>query len=392
MTKKSTKDLYSSFPQCCGCELCAQSCPKGIISMQKDAEGFLYPVIKDNSECIGCNLCQKVCPIKNAGNIHSSFRSAYAGWSMDDDQLVSSSSGGAATALAEAIIDADGVVYGVAYSADCKKIEYVRVSEKESLQKLKTSKYAQATKAGILPLITDDLKAGKKVLFIGVPCDCSGIMNALGKYENLMIVSLVCHGPTSQAVHEQYCATLEKERASEISQFSVRYKKDGLWKPYYIHANFKDGSEYMKKFEDSPYNKAFLFFKRPSCNECVFKVDKFVADLLIGDFHAAKPGTETYNEKGVSSILVLTERGEELLQSISDYFFMKEVGMKISTHQIAINRPVKRRANRKQFSSVFVKKGLTAASGLISVKLMEAHDQIVTHLKVTGVKVKRLFR
>ena len=167
MTKKSTKDLYSSITECCGCELCAQSCPKSVISMQKDAEGFLYPVINDNSECIGCERCQKVCPIKNVGNIHSTFKTAYAGWARDKQQVISSASGGAATVLSESFIDADGIVYGVAYTDDCKRIEYVRCCQKEDLHKLKTSKYAQATKAGILPLITADLKAGRKVLFIG---------------------------------------------------------------------------------------------------------------------------------------------------------------------------------------------------------------------------------
>ena len=392
MINKSTKDLYSNVDECCGCELCAQICIKNIISMEKDAEGFLYPHIKDNSNCIGCNLCQKVCPIKNVKNIHSSFKSAYAGWSRNKKQVISAASGGAATALSESFIDAGGIVYGVAYSSNYKCIEYVRVSKKEDLCRLKTSKYAQATKFGILPVITSDLKAGRKVLFIGVPCDCAGIKNVLGKYENLVLISLICHGPTSPAVHEQYCTELEKQKGTTLQSFSVRFKKDGQWKPYYIHADFKDGSEYLEPFKESMYNKAFLFFKRPSCNECVFKADKFAADLLIGDFHAAKPGTETYNENGVSSILVLTELGKKMLKNIEDRFFMKEVGMKISTHQIAINRPVKKRANRKQFSSTFVRKGLKAASCLSSVKILEFYDQIVTCIKVTGVKIKRMVR
>lgn len=392
MIKKSIIDLYVQKGNCCGCEMCAQQCPNNVISMERDAEGFLYPVIRDNSGCIGCNLCQKVCPIKNVGNIHSEFRSAYAGWLRNSQLVVNSASGGAATAISERFIDNGGIVYGVAYTSDCKGIEYIRVTEISDLSKLKTSKYAQTSKKGIISLMTADLRAGKNVLFIGVPCDCAAIKNSLRQYENLVLVSLICHGPTSPSVHEQYCASLEKQRNSSINNFSVRYKKDGKWKPYYIHANFEDGSEYLEKFEDSVYNKAFLFFKRPSCNECVFKVDRFVADILLGDFHAAKPGAETYNENGVSSLLVLTDRGEEMVQEITDIFSLKEVGMEISTHQVAINRAVKKRVNRGQFSSTFVSKGLVAASSLESVKLIETYDRVVTNIKVIGVKIKKLIR
>lgn len=148
----------------------------------------------------------------------------------------------------------------------------------------------------------------------------------------------------------------------------------------------------MEKFEDSVYNKAFLFFKRPSCNECLFKVDKFVADILGGDFHAAKPGTVIYNENGVSSLLVLTARGEKLLHENGDFFYIKEVGIQESTHQAAINHPLKKRANRNQFSSTFVSKGLKAAGGLTSVRIIEFYDRFVKDIKVAGVRIKKVIR
>lgn len=49
---------------CCGCAVCESACGKGSISMQRDQEGFLYPVVDENT-CIDCGLCTKVCPVTN---------------------------------------------------------------------------------------------------------------------------------------------------------------------------------------------------------------------------------------------------------------------------------------------------------------------------------------
>lgn len=36
--------------KCCGCNSCAQSCPKQCISMSEDNEGFLYPSVDTNGK------------------------------------------------------------------------------------------------------------------------------------------------------------------------------------------------------------------------------------------------------------------------------------------------------------------------------------------------------
>ena len=392
MSKMTTDRLYITKDSCCGCAMCAETCPKHIITMRSDGEGFLYPEIDNNDLCIECGACERVCPVKHVNEIRSSFLHAYAGWDKEIGQVISSSSGGAATALSRYIIRNNGVVYGVAYCKSFLSIEYRRVSKEDELDRLKSSKYVQASKNGLLKRIKTDLENGKKVLFIGLPCDCAAIKRALGYSSNLYITSLVCHGPTSPLVHKQYCYKLEEKYGSSLKEFSVRYKKDGKWKPYYIFALFEDESQYLEEFEKTSYNKAFQFFKRPSCNACVFKADKFDADLLIGDFHATKPGTDTFNENGVSSILVLTERGQEMMNGISEDFYYKEVDKAISTHQVAINRAVKVRVNRSKFSSVFQKKGLDAATRIPSVAVLEMVDHIKIKIKKTGVKVKKIIR
>lgn len=52
----------SNKEACCGCEACAQKCPKSCITMEFDEQGFLYPIVEE-SQCIDCGLCESVCPV-----------------------------------------------------------------------------------------------------------------------------------------------------------------------------------------------------------------------------------------------------------------------------------------------------------------------------------------
>lgn len=388
----TTKKLYKNKKNCCGCEICAQSCPKHIITMEKDEEGFLYPQIKDETACIDCGKCQKVCPVRNSSEIHSSFLYAYAGWAKDYYQLLSSSSGAASAILSQKFIEDEGIVYGAAYSDDFKRVNYIRVDNLDDLLKIKTSKYAQAEKKETVLQIKDDLTNGKKVLFTGLPCDCAGINRLFGACDNLFVLSLICHGPTSSAVLEQFSTNLEYRYLSKLKAFSMRHKKEGQWKPYYIYAEFANGKRHVERFEDSYFNKAFLYLKRPSCNACVFKKDAYSADLLIGDYHAAEPGMSTYNESGVSSILVLTQKGKALVDSISDCFCLQSIKTENATHQPAIIKPSKKRIIRRQFSSHFIRKGLSDACRLKSIEILENHDRIIYKLRVAGSRMKTKLR
>ena len=47
--------------ECTGCGACVSICPKQAITMQPDAEGFLYPKV-DGEKCVGCGACVEACP------------------------------------------------------------------------------------------------------------------------------------------------------------------------------------------------------------------------------------------------------------------------------------------------------------------------------------------
>lgn len=366
--------LYKNKKQCCGCEACVNICPVNIIEMSADEEGFYYPYIRDVNKCIQCNQCEKVCPFKNVTRAEKFEEDAYAGYSQYEDDIKSSASGGIASQLSIDFIKKGGVVYGVEYSNDCMEVKYEKAEYIEYIDKFKTSKYIQSRKNHVYSNIKKDIENGKNVLFIGVPCDCYALQLFLKENKNnLYVCSLICHGVSSPSVHKEYCENLVKEKNDLIEKFSVRYKKEG-WKPYYIHAKFKHGGEYLERFDKSIYGKAFLYLKRPSCNVCPFKRELIHSDITLGDYHLASGGKEKpYNPWGVSSIVVHTQKGKELLNRNRNIMVEKVPIQKI-LYSEAYEKAIPAKINRKVFGKVFSKNGIEQACNLNSVKLLDMYN------------------
>ena len=68
----------------------------------------------------------------------------YACYSKDKDVRLSSSSGAVFSSLAEYVLSKNGIVYGVAMSEDCYSSEFIAVTDRSGLTKLRGSKYLQA--------------------------------------------------------------------------------------------------------------------------------------------------------------------------------------------------------------------------------------------------------
>lgn len=369
----TTSELFINKIDCCGCELCSASCPKSLIEMRADDEGFLYPYVIDDKACIHCNKCIKVCPMKSAGRSPQTIRLSYGGYVGDDNVVRTSSSGGYATAISSVFIEHGGVVYGVRYAADCQSVEYARAETLKDVETFKTSKYVQAHKGEVYSQVKNDLKAEKDVLFIGLPCECSALYHAVGEHDRLYTVSLICHGPTSQRVHREFCKDIMQHYGNNpIVSFSVRHKETG-WKPYYIKAGFADGSTYLEQFVKTNYETAFKYLKRPSCSECKYKLGNsefgLMADVILGDYHAVRNDSRQYNRWGVSQASALTSKGEKLLAMITATTIMEPITYEeISRTNIALRAAIPMSKNRDVFAHVFDEKGLKAACNISAIR------------------------
>lgn len=390
--------MYCSFipnkkkVDCCGCEACSMVCPPHIIKMQEDSEGFVYPHIDNLDLCINCKKCERVCPVTNPTILDDKIIEFNSGHLKLDEDIRKSASGGLATSISRNfILKYHGVVYGVAYSADCKSVRYERAETIEQLEKFRGSKYAQSRKTDICESVYSeylggeiykkvikDLKAGLYVLFIGLPCEVAALNNiSRKKYEKLFTMELVCHGPTSQKVHREYVEHLEKVNG-KIIDFTVRYKHDG-WKPYYIKAVFDSNlkqtpSTFIEVFHPSSYGIAFSFLKRPSCKKCNFKLGNrkagLQADITIGDFHYISSKWDAWNKWGSSVAYIHSCKGQELctLSEKSFDFFETQPRAALKSSK-ALSSVIKPRLIRNWFSYVFRKKGLYAASQMQSVAI-----------------------
>lgn len=368
-----TNNLWSVKADCCGCELCSQTCPKSTITMRQDEEGFLYPYINEEG-CIDCNRCIKVCPMKTMGRESVPIIKGYGGFANNTEDVKKSASGGYATVVSRSFIQKmKGVVYGVRYSDNFEDVLFSRVEKEDEVEQFRTSKYVQAQKGDVYKHVLADLKQLRNVLFIGLPCEVSALYHFVGKNtEHLYTASLICHGPTSIKIHQEFCDFLVKKYSSDLKFFSLRYKLKG-WKPYYIHAEFKNGKVYNTEFPISDYGVAFQYLKRPSCSSCNYKYrnSKFglLSDLTFGDFHAVPKDSKMYNNMGVSEAVVHTEKGQELMDIVSESIYAEELPMKMmTTGNKAFYDVLPQERNRERFVTLLNERSLKAASNDFKIK------------------------
>lgn len=182
----------SDKKSCCGCSACAQICPTKSIEMKPDYEGFLYPNI-DKKTCIDCGKCDIVCPFKKSMVEERSVK-VLGAINTNDHIRRQSSSGGIFFELGKAILNKNGVVFGVRLTQDCLKAEHIMITNEEELKELQGSKYIQSEIGNTYIMVREKLIENRMVLFSGTPCQISGLNSFLGKkYDNLICVEVICH-------------------------------------------------------------------------------------------------------------------------------------------------------------------------------------------------------
>ncbi len=298
--------------QCTGCSACAVACPQKCLTMQSDSEGFVYPIV-DAGNCIKCGLCTSVCPLNKQKDTPSK-PVCYAVKNTDDNTRERSSSGGVFTSLAEHILAQGGVVFGAALD-DMQTVRHIAVTDREKLRRLNGAKYSQSVIGDTYIQAKKALQDGKKVLFSGTPCQVAGLRGYLKKdYDNLHCVDLICHSVPSPMVWERYM--MQKKNAIPM-EVNFRAKDTGWSRySYSLRFTYDDGTVVSEKNGESAFLRGMVqnLYSRPSCADCRFRGTQHPGDITLGDFWGIWDIAPEFDDnKGVSAVIVNTEKGSSLL-------------------------------------------------------------------------------
>ncbi len=302
---------------CTGCTACAAACPVGAITMKPDHEGFLRPVV--GNTCIHCGKCETVCPSLAPRPAELTGQPVYAVRNRDAETLSQSTSGGFFTVLARHVLAQGGAICGAAYDEQMNVVHCFAENEDE-LAALRQTKYVQSDLRGVFTQVSALLKAGRKVLFTGTPCQVEGLKRYLGsEQENLLTCDLVCHGVPSPAVYRSWLTAQEQRHGKKAASLLFRDKREG-WGKSNLTLTFEDGSAYSAPLTETTYGRGFgsALLLRPSCHRCPCAGHRRPADFTLGDFWGIDPTALPGGTKGgVSMVILNSDRAKALWEELN---------------------------------------------------------------------------
>lgn len=330
----------TTFNHCYGCGVCASVCPKHIISMRENDEGFYEPVIQDADCCTGCGLCLKVCAYNHSEVAQDSSNDiqGYAAWSNDDNTRSLCSSGGVALEIGKHLHRKGYEACVVRYDTGRGRAVHYIADTEESLAFSIGSKY--------IPSFTVDglskIDMNGKTLVVGSPCQIDSFRRYIrqrGKDKNFVLVDFFCHGVPSLLLWDKYIKEVERT-TGEIEFVSWRNKLAGWhdsWnmlahgkkqplgtkdlKPIDWHESYALQVREKKHLYFSQMSHGDLFYKfflhncclNRCCYDCKYKACASAADIRIGDLWGSKYAADA---KGVSGVLALTKTGAALIDEL----------------------------------------------------------------------------
>lgn len=375
--------LYNDKKECCACGACMNICPSNAISMVRDEYGFEYPQI-DYKICVKCGACKKVCAYQNVNEKQIPI-ATYAG-SAKSSSIVNSASGGVFLSMATSTIESRGVIFGVSFELVDGILTpiHIGISDEDEIYKLQGSKYVQSSIGFSYRTIKSLLSNGRKVLFSGTPCQVAALKSYLNKeYDNLLLVDIICHGVPNTQFFQDYLALLGKSNHGEIVDFKFREKSEGWGYSGVAECRLKDGSRkrlpissrlssFYRLFSDSE-----IF--RQSCYSCKYASYHRVGDITIGDYWGIKEehpefidenGGYLNLKRGISCIIVNSEKGNAFLNAISENIFIYPSSYeKVSAHNRQLMCPGKMGKNRSKILQLYRKKGYKAVDKYFNRKV-----------------------
>jgi coenzyme F420-reducing hydrogenase beta subunit len=300
---------------CTSCQVCAAVCPKDVISIKLDNEGFYRPYI-DKDGCVDCSLCVKVCykyaVIEKTQTEQLEKIEIYAAEAIDDEVIANTSSGGVADLLAKRLIENGYKCCGVAYDFQNDCAENIVAEDVKQTHTFRGSKYIQSYSFPAFKEILKD-NLNEKVAVFGTPCHIFAIDKYLrlrNKRNNFVLIDFYCHGCPSIFLWSKYIKEIRQRIAKPNIDFVNFRSKIRGWGNF--HVVVEGGEEIFytsKKTNDEFYT---LFFSdlllNEACYTCECRNTLEYTDIRVGDFWGKE---YDLNNRGVSVVNLLTGSGKK---------------------------------------------------------------------------------
>lgn len=309
--------------ECCGCRACYNICPTKAINMLPDEKGFLYPAI-DKTKCIECGLCVKVCDFRKFKSTELT-PDCYAVKHTDEKEIATSRSGAFFIALAQYVLNKNGVVFGcVIENSRYVFIKYA--ADKEGVDAFKGSKYVQSDTRDTFKECSDFLKEGKTVLFSGLGCQVHGLISylELKKVEtaNLITCDMVCHGAPSPKIWEQYIDYRDGLSDFKVVDVNFRNKELFGWRAHRESFLLSNATTTTTTDWTNAFYAHVMF--RESCYNCKYTTPNRKTDFTIADYWGIEKNVPQFDDnKGVSLVLVRTQKAKDIFDSLNNIMAVK---------------------------------------------------------------------
>ena len=318
----SVEKLERKF--CTGCMACKNICPVDAIAFEYNEKGFLYPKI-DKEKCIECGVCEKTCPMLNKEKKEEPTQEIYAAKNKNMDIRLGSSSGGLFHELTDIVLNRNGYVCGAIFDDSFNVIHEITNSH-ETRNKMQTAKYVQSRINDIYKKVEEMIKENKEVLFSGTPCQVDGLYKYLSTKniitDKLITCDIVCHGCPSPKVFEEYLKDIEEKYKSKIKSINFRHKENDYTQN--IKIEFENGQTYINSTSGGDYYYrlfSYDYMLRESCYNCNYTNMNRVGDITIGDFWGIEKVDDSFSDnKGVSLVIINSNKGKELFNEVKDKF------------------------------------------------------------------------
>ena len=306
----------SKVKNCFGCGVCAVSCPKNIIDIRLNDDGFYQPFIDEPDKCIHCKLCVENCAFLHKDlALENRVTGSWCGWSNDSAVLARSASGGIGFEIARHLLHSGYKVCGVRYNANERRAEHFIADSEDALAATMGSKYIQSyTVDGFSAINRKD-----SYLVVGTPCQIDSFRRYIRRLkieDHFVLMDFFCHCVPSMHAWREYLRLAQKS-AGAITSVVWRDKTPGWHDSWAMLVKGSGGTLKSRLSQGDLFYKFFLgdvCCGKACMKQCKYKWDKSSADIRIGD---AWGDTYSRNDAGVSTIVSFTDKGREVVESLN---------------------------------------------------------------------------